>query len=137
MSATSIALETTKRNLEEIARWSELSRYLKHIHRVDAEESRRDAATFEERKRRQQARSDYYYLSRMSFAEMVAAKIIVPNGKYRRNKKGELEPVYVRNPEFLEQPQPSSLKQEFRRGARPQKLFRFCTRQYRMAPRAA
>ena len=54
---------------------------------------------------------------------MVAAKIIIPNGKHRRNKKGELEPVYVRNPEFLEQPQPSSLKQEFRRGARLRRSY--------------
>src|SRR5262245_41962542 len=33
LSATSIALETTKRKLQEIARWSELSNYLKLLHR--------------------------------------------------------------------------------------------------------
>src|SRR5262245_9874240 len=33
LSATSIALETTKRKLQEIARWSELSNYLKRVHR--------------------------------------------------------------------------------------------------------
>jgi hypothetical protein len=33
LSATSIALETTKRKLQEIARWSELSSYLKRLHR--------------------------------------------------------------------------------------------------------
>src|SRR5262245_53044376 len=33
LSATSIALETTKRKLQEIARWPELSNYLKRLHR--------------------------------------------------------------------------------------------------------
>src|SRR6516225_2423842 len=33
LPATSIALETTKRKLQEIARWSELSNYLKRLHR--------------------------------------------------------------------------------------------------------
>ena len=33
LSATSIALETTKRKLQEIARWSELSNYLMRLHR--------------------------------------------------------------------------------------------------------
>src|SRR5262245_36622384 len=33
LSATSIAFETTKRKLQEIARWSELSNYLKLLHR--------------------------------------------------------------------------------------------------------
>jgi hypothetical protein len=33
LSATSIALETTKRKLQEIAQWPELSNYLKRLHR--------------------------------------------------------------------------------------------------------
>jgi len=33
LSATSIDLETTKRKLQEIAQWPELSNYLKHLHR--------------------------------------------------------------------------------------------------------
>ena len=33
LSATSIALETTERKLQEIARWPELSNYLKRLHR--------------------------------------------------------------------------------------------------------
>jgi hypothetical protein len=33
LSATSIALETTKQKLQEIARWPELSNYLKRLHR--------------------------------------------------------------------------------------------------------
>src|SRR6516165_11535367 len=37
LSATSIALETTKRKLQEIARWSELSNYLKFIYRDSTE----------------------------------------------------------------------------------------------------
>src|SRR5262249_295694 len=113
LSAASIALETTKRKLQEIDQWPELSSYLKRLHR--------DAG----RRWQDESRDwDFWsYYDSMGFARMVEEKMIIPSGKYRPNKAGVLEPVYVPNPEFLkgalqEQPQASprkQVKQEFQR----------------------
>ena len=37
-----------------------------------------------------------------AFADLAAAGILVLNGKYRRSRNGELQPVYVINPELTE-----------------------------------
>jgi hypothetical protein len=43
-----------------------------------------------------------YYLNSMTFAEMAAAEIIVPNGEMRKNRHGKFEPAYIPNPALSE-----------------------------------
>jgi hypothetical protein len=123
LSATLIALEPTKRKLEEIAQWPELSNYLKHVYRD---------ATHAEEKAAWGWNWWNYYLETMTFAQMVAAGIIVPNGEYRPNRDGKLEPVYIPNPDLSEderrerRPEPSSrkqVKQEFQRSAALARIY--------------
>jgi carboxymethylenebutenolidase len=57
LSATSIALETTKRKLQEIARWPELSNYLKRLHRDSAPTERPEPSSQEQVEKELQRRA--------------------------------------------------------------------------------
>jgi hypothetical protein len=58
LSATSIALETTKRKLQEIARWPELSNYLKRLHRDSTPTERPEPSSQEQVEKELQRRAD-------------------------------------------------------------------------------